>query len=112
MDSGTATVSHGFMDGCYLKDDAYNGAATLVSFHLLRFGLFTIMLIVVGPFVFRIVAAFFDLERDFKSIVDHFDDVTGGLMYVYILFTLGNYSHTFGWVTVVFYFVSLLAYSA
>ncbi|KAJ2013156.1 hypothetical protein IW146_001257 [Coemansia sp. RSA 922] len=112
MDGGPASTGHGFTDGCYLQNDAYNGAATLVSFHLLRYALFTIMLIVVGPFVFRVVAAFFDLERDFKSIVDHFDDVTGGLMYTYILFTLGNYAHTFGWVTAVFYFVGLLVYTA
>ncbi|KAJ2337513.1 hypothetical protein GGI00_000197 [Coemansia sp. RSA 2681] len=112
MDSETAPASHhGFVDGCYLKNDAYSGAATLVSFHLLRYALFTIMLVIVGPFVFRVVAAFFDLERDYKSIVDHFDDVTSGLIYTYILFTLGNYSHTFGWVTAVFYFVGLLLYS-
>ncbi|KAJ2488811.1 hypothetical protein IWW37_004515 [Coemansia sp. RSA 2050] len=111
MDSRATLVDHGFVDGCYIKNDAYNGAATLVSFHLLRYALFTLMLLVVGPFVFRVVAAFFDLERDFKSIADHFDDVTGGLMYTYILFTLGNYSHTFGWVTASFYFVGLLAYS-
>ncbi|KAJ2411392.1 hypothetical protein GGI10_004286 [Coemansia sp. RSA 2530] len=111
MDSRASLAGHGFVDGCYIKNDAYNGAATLVSFHLLRYILFTAMLVVVGPFVFRVVAAFFDLERDFKSIVDHFDDVTGGLMYSFVLFTLGNYSHTFGWVTAVFYFVGLLAYS-
>ncbi|KAJ2891314.1 hypothetical protein GGI21_005892, partial [Coemansia aciculifera] len=70
------------------------------------------MLVIVGPFVYRVVAAFFDLERDYKSIVDHFDDVTSGLIYTYILFTLGNYSHTFGWVTAVFYFVGLLVYSS
>ncbi|KAJ2740668.1 hypothetical protein GGI20_005684 [Coemansia sp. BCRC 34301] len=111
MDSDTSPAGHGFVDGCYISNDVHDGAATLVSFHLLRYALFTIMLVVVGPFVYRIVAAFFDLERDYKSIVDHFDDVTGGLIYTYILFTLGNYSHTFGWVTAVFYFVGLLLYS-
>ncbi|KAJ2783553.1 hypothetical protein GGI15_002538 [Coemansia interrupta] len=106
----TVPTYHSFVDGCYLHQDAYGGAATLVSFHLLRYALFTLMLVVVGPFTFRIVAAFFDLERDFKSIADHFDDVTSGLIYSYILFTLGNYAHTFSWVTLVFYFVGLLCF--
>ncbi|KAJ1801880.1 hypothetical protein LPJ75_006364 [Coemansia sp. RSA 2598] len=68
------------------------------------------MLVVAGPFAYRLVAAFFDLERDFKSVVDHFDDVTNGLLYSYVVFTLGNYAHTFSWVTLVFYFVGLFCY--
>ncbi|KAJ2877548.1 hypothetical protein FB639_003709, partial [Coemansia asiatica] len=106
----TVPIYHSFVDGCYLHQDAYNGAATLVSFHLVRYVLFTLMLVVVGPFSYRLVAAFFDLERDFKSVVDHFDDVTNGLLYSYVVFTLGNYAHTFSWVTMVFYFVGLLCY--
>ncbi|KAJ1937225.1 hypothetical protein GGF37_005292 [Kickxella alabastrina] len=106
----TVPTDHSFVSGCYLHEDAFHGAATIVSFHFVRYILFTIMLIIVGPLVYRLVAAFFDLERDFKSIVDHFDDVTNGLIYSYILFTLGNYAHTFGWVTLVFYFVGLLCY--
>ncbi|KAJ1806811.1 hypothetical protein LPJ56_006333 [Coemansia sp. RSA 2599] len=106
----TVPIYHSFVDGCYLHQDAYNGAATLVSFHLVRYILFTLMLVVAGPFAYRLVAAFFDLERDFKSVVDHFDDVTNGLLYSYVVFTLGNYAHTFSWVTLVFYFVGLFCY--
>ncbi|KAI8323187.1 hypothetical protein GQ54DRAFT_296891 [Martensiomyces pterosporus] len=112
MGNETVPTNHGFLDGCYLHEDAYHGAATLVSFHFVRYILFTVMLTIAGPLVYRIVAAFFDLERDFKSVADHFDDVTSGLLYSYVVFTLGNYAHTFGWVTLVFYFVGLLAYSA
>ncbi|KAJ2238112.1 hypothetical protein IWW45_000299 [Coemansia sp. RSA 485] len=106
----TVPVYHSFVDGCYLHQDAYYGAATLVSFHLVRYVLFTLMLVVVGPFAYRLIAAFFDLERDFKSVVDHFDDVTSGLLYSYVVFTLGNYAHTFSWVTLVFYFVGLFCF--
>ncbi|KAJ2557620.1 hypothetical protein EV175_001230 [Coemansia sp. RSA 1933] len=105
-------ANHGFLDGCYLRSDASDGAATLVSFHFVRFILFTVMFVVAGPLFYRVVAAFFDLERDFKSIVDHYNDVTNGLIYAYIVFTLGNYAHTFSWVTVVFYFAGILGYSA
>ncbi|KAJ2621156.1 hypothetical protein GGI26_004324 [Coemansia sp. RSA 1358] len=108
----TVPTSHGFLDGCYLHQDAYGGAATLVSFHFVRFILFTVMFTVAGPAFYRIFAAFFDLERDFKSIADHFDDATNGLIYTYIVFTLGNYAHTFSWVTVVFYFTGIVVYSA
>ncbi|KAJ2722642.1 hypothetical protein GGI07_003169 [Coemansia sp. Benny D115] len=107
----TAPAYHSFVGGCYLHEDAYGGAATLVSFHLGRFLLFNLMVAIAGPLVYRLVAAFFDLERDFKSVVDHFDDFTGNLLYTYLVFTLGNYAHTFGWVTLVFYFVGLLCYS-
>ncbi|KAJ1955819.1 hypothetical protein GGI12_005470, partial [Dipsacomyces acuminosporus] len=110
MGNETVPTHHGFLDGCFLHQDAYHGAATLVSFHFVRFVLFTVMFTIAGPAVYRVVAAFFDLERDFKSVADHFDDLTNGLMYSYIVFTLGNYSHTFGWVTSVFYFVGLLGY--
>ncbi|KAJ1801576.1 hypothetical protein LPJ59_000141 [Coemansia sp. RSA 2399] len=108
----TVPATHGFVDGCYLHNDAYNGAATLVSFHLVRFILFTVMFTVAGPLFYRVLAAFFDLERDFKSVVDHYNDITNGLIYTYIVFTLGNYAHTFDWVLAAFYFVGILAYSA
>ncbi|KAJ2694075.1 hypothetical protein H4R19_005948 [Coemansia spiralis] len=100
----------GFLGGCYVHGDAHDGAATLVSFHFARFAVFAVMLTVAGPLVHRVVAALFDLERDFKSVADHFDDVTNGLLYAYLVFTLGNYAHTLGWVTGVFYFVGLLGY--
>ncbi|KAJ2314505.1 hypothetical protein IWW54_000881 [Coemansia sp. RSA 2705] len=112
MASEAVSVDMGFLDGCFLHGDPDHGASTLVSFHFVRFILFTLMLTVVGPFVYRLVAAFFDLERDFKTVADHFDDVTSGLIYSYIVFTLGNYSHTFGWVTLVFYFVGIFGYCA
>ncbi|KAJ1938426.1 hypothetical protein EC988_007595, partial [Linderina pennispora] len=112
MGNETVPATHSFLDGCYLQHDAYSGAATLVSFHFVRYILFTAMFTVAGPLVYRLVAAFFDLERDFKSLVDHFDDITNSLIYSYIVFTLGNYSHTFSWVTAVFYFVGILGYSA
>ncbi|KAJ1665203.1 hypothetical protein IW140_003530 [Coemansia sp. RSA 1813] len=108
----TVPENHGFLDGCYLHGDAYNGAATLVSFHFVRFILFTVMFTIAGPCFYRLVAAFFDLERDFKSVVDHYNDVTNGLIYTYIVFTLGNYAHTFDWVMAAFYFAGILAYSA
>lgn len=101
-----------FIDGCYLPKDPHNGEATLVSFHFYRFLLFTLMLVVAGPLVYRLTAAFFDLERDFKPPAIHFQDLTNGLMYAYLVFTLGNYSHTFGWVTLVSYLLGLLGYSA
>ncbi|KAJ2804095.1 hypothetical protein H4R21_001777 [Coemansia helicoidea] len=100
----------GFLDGCFTHGDAHGGAATLVSFHFVRFALFAVLLTVAGPLVHRVVAALFDLERDFKSVADHFDDVTSGLLYAYLVFTLGNYAHTLGWVTLVFYFVGLLGF--
>ncbi|KAJ2768731.1 hypothetical protein IWQ56_002828 [Coemansia nantahalensis] len=100
----------GFLDGCFIHGDAHGGAATLVSFHFVRFALFAVLLTVAGPLVHRVVAALFDLERDFKSVADHFDDVTSGLLYAYLVFTLGNYAHTLGWVTLVFYFVGLLGF--
>ncbi|KAJ1735476.1 hypothetical protein LPJ61_000542 [Coemansia biformis] len=110
MDGGAALGGGGFLDGCYRADDAHHGAATLVSFHFVRFVLFAVLLTVAGPLVHRMLAAFFDLERDFKSVVDHFDDITSGLLFAFLLFTLGNYAHTFGWVTLVFYFVGLLGF--
>ncbi|KAJ2837661.1 hypothetical protein J3B01_001961 [Coemansia erecta] len=106
------TINVGFLDGCFLHTDADHGASTLVSFHFVRFILFSLLLTVVGPFVYRLTAAFFDLERDFKTVADHFDDITSGLIYSYIVFTLGNYAHTFGWTTLLFYFIGLFAYSA
>ncbi|PIA13276.1 hypothetical protein COEREDRAFT_83617 [Coemansia reversa NRRL 1564] len=112
MDDTAAPSNNGFLDGCYYSEDTSHGAATLVSFHFVRYILFTVMLTIAGPFVYRVVAAFFDLERDFKNVLDHFDDVTNGLIYSYIIFTLGNYAHTFNWVTLVFYFVGVFAYSA
>ncbi|KAJ2451023.1 hypothetical protein EV183_003882 [Coemansia sp. RSA 2336] len=112
MDDGSVSVDIGFLGGCYLHGDSDHGASTLVSFDLVRFILFAVMLTIAGPFVYRLVAAFFDLERDFKSVADHFDDVTNGLLYTFVVFTLGNYAHTFGWVTVVFYAVGIFGYSA
>ncbi|KAJ1855901.1 hypothetical protein GGH12_006063 [Coemansia sp. RSA 1822] len=105
-------IDIGFLDGCFLHTDADHGASTLVSFHFVRFILFALLLTVVGPFVYRLTAAFFDLERDFKTVADHFDDVTSGLIYAYLVFTLGNYAHTFGWTTLLFYFIGLFGYSA
>ncbi|KAJ2162825.1 hypothetical protein GGF46_000389 [Coemansia sp. RSA 552] len=102
----------GFLDGCFLSADAQDGAATLVSFHFVRFILFTVMFAVAGPVVYRIVAAFFDLERDFKTVADYFDDFTNSLIYSFMVFTLGNYAHTFSWVTLVFYFVGIFGYCA
>ncbi|KAJ2498295.1 hypothetical protein GGH96_004444 [Coemansia sp. RSA 1972] len=107
-----SAIDVGFLDGCFLHTDSDHGASTLVSFHFVRFILFALLLTVVGPLVYRLTAAFFDLERDFKTVADHFDDVTSGLIYSYIVFTLGNYAHTFGWTTLVFYFIGLFAYCA
>ncbi|KAJ1679482.1 hypothetical protein EV182_001956, partial [Spiromyces aspiralis] len=53
----------------------------------------------------------FDLERHYKSVVHYFNDTTNNLVYSFVLFTLGNYSHTFNWVTVVFFAAGLLGYT-
>ncbi|KAJ2825865.1 hypothetical protein IWW50_002653 [Coemansia erecta] len=110
MANGDISVDPGFLSGCYLHQDPDRGASTLVSFHFVRYILFTVMLAIAGPLAFRLVAAFFDLERDFKTVGDHFDDLTNTLIYAFLVFVLGNYAHTFSWVTLVFYFVGMFGF--
>ncbi|KAJ2351640.1 hypothetical protein GGF43_003977, partial [Coemansia sp. RSA 2618] len=110
MANGDISVDPGFLSGCYLHQDPDRGASTLVSFHFVRYILFTAMLAIAGPLAFRLVAAFFDLERDFKTVGDHFDDLTNTLIYAFLVFVLGNYAHTFSWVTCVFYFVGMFGF--
>ncbi|PWA01674.1 hypothetical protein BB558_002215 [Smittium angustum] len=98
------------IQSCPITDN-YGGAWTLVSFNLLVFVEFALLISVVGPLIFRLVSSALGLERHYISIVGFFGMFLKNLQLGYILFTLGNYSNTFNYVTVISYFFGIFGYS-
>ncbi|KAJ1970268.1 hypothetical protein H4R35_005953 [Dimargaris xerosporica] len=102
-DNGTLS----FADACYFP----NANNTLLSFRSVQFIEFLVLVIVAGPAVYRALAWLYDWERDPKSWVHHFQDTAQGIGYGFIVFVLGNYSHTLSWWTVLGYFIGLIGWS-
>ncbi|KAJ1650499.1 hypothetical protein IWQ61_008718 [Dispira simplex] len=101
------TVDPNFPDACYFPDQDN----VLVSFQLTRFFLFLALVVVVGPLSYRFVSWIYDWERDPKSLVEHLQDTADGLVYSFVVFVLGNYSHTLSGWTVLGYFVGLFGWA-
>ncbi|OLY79946.1 hypothetical protein AYI68_g5970 [Smittium mucronatum] len=93
------------------ETDSYGGAWTLVSFDLFIFLYFIGITTIAGPFLYRVAASAFNWERHYISLVGYLTLFYENITLAYVLFTLGNYAHTFNYLTVIFYFVGLFGYS-
>ncbi|KAJ1985151.1 hypothetical protein H4R34_000228 [Dimargaris verticillata] len=102
-DSGTLP----FADACFFPEVT----DTLLSFRSVQFIEFLVLVVVAGPTVYRALAWLYDWERDPKSWVHHFQDTAQGIAYGFLVFVLGNYSHTLSWWTVLGYFIGLIGWS-
>ncbi|PVV03311.1 hypothetical protein BB560_002219 [Smittium megazygosporum] len=91
--------------------DPYHGAWTLVSFDLVQYLKFFATVVIAGPVFYRVLASALNLERHYFSIVGYYNLFLRNLTFSFILFVLGNYSNTFGFVTIFFYFVGIAGYS-
>ncbi|OMJ21362.1 hypothetical protein AYI69_g5850 [Smittium culicis] len=98
------------INSCTEKDQ-FGGTWTLVSFNLFTFLFFLSITIVAGPLAYRICASAFNWERHYISLVGYLNLSYQNLILGYVLFTLGNYTHTFNYLTVIFYFLGLFGYS-
>ncbi|OMJ26393.1 hypothetical protein AYI70_g210 [Smittium culicis] len=93
------------------ETDQFGGTWTLVSFNLFTFLFFLSITIVAGPIAYRFCASAFNWERHYISLVGYLNLSYQNLILGYVLFTLGNYAHTFNYITVIFYFLGLFGYS-
>ncbi|RKP37728.1 hypothetical protein BJ085DRAFT_38157 [Dimargaris cristalligena] len=82
----------------------------LVSFDVTIFLQFLALLVVAGPLAFRSIAWLYNWERRAKNGVHHFQDAAQLVGYAYIVFTLGNYTHTLSRWTVLGYGVGILGW--
>ncbi|ORE07714.1 hypothetical protein BCV72DRAFT_304344 [Rhizopus microsporus var. microsporus] len=83
---------------------------SLFSFHPLFYLYFMLSFFFVPYPFYRWIATRYKWELNTKSIARHCSDIMLGMNYGLILFTFGNYTHTFSWITVVAFYPSLFGY--
>ncbi|CAO3671294.1 unnamed protein product [Rhizopus stolonifer] len=84
--------------------------SALFSFHPLFYLYFILSFLLVPYPLYRWIASKYKWELNSKSIARHCSDLLLGMSYGLILFTFGNYTHAFSWITVVAFYPSLFGY--
>lgn len=75
---------------------------TLISFDILLYVYFSLVIALSYPFYY-LTTVWLKWENASKPFAFHFSDLLQSLTYGYIVFTLGDYSNTLNWVTLVSY---------
>ncbi|OAD71238.1 hypothetical protein PHYBLDRAFT_170616 [Phycomyces blakesleeanus NRRL 1555(-)] len=84
---------------------------SLFSFNPLVYLYFMLSFLLVPYPIYRLIAARYRWETNYKSMARHWSDLINGLSYGTLLFVFGNYSKAFSWVTVVAFYPALFGYA-
>ncbi|KAI9018053.1 hypothetical protein CLU79DRAFT_761475 [Phycomyces nitens] len=84
---------------------------SLFSFNPLVYLYFMLSFLLVPYPIYRLIAAHYKWETNYKSTARHWSDLINGLSYGTLLFVFGNYSKAYSWVTVVAFYPALLGYA-
>lgn len=84
---------------------------SLGPFSLIHYAVFVCTTLLLGYPLHRILAHYFDWEARKKSAVKHYADMLLALVYSTLTFALGNYSETYNWVSILFFYVGLIGLS-